>query len=151
MEKTIRQRIKTIKHLKEKHGLTNSMILDMSAQFGYVSQRTLDKLLAPDSENRKFQYNSIAPVYEALTEKYGETDDLQDIDSMRARIRELNRQIDSYIIRMEEMQEEHSSEKKLYDERKSIYEKHIALLESQIAGKDKLIKRLMDTFFPEKE
>lgn len=149
MEKTIRQRIKMIKAIKDKHGLTTSMIADMVAETGYVSPRTLDKLFSPDSENKKFQYHSIAPVYEALTEKFGETEDLPDLDSMKARIRELNRQIDSYLIRMEEMAEEQAAKINLYDERKAVYEKHIDMLESQIEKKDKLIKRLMDTFFPE--
>lgn len=151
MEKTIRQRIKTIKHLKEKHGLSVGMIADLSAQYGYVSARTLDKLFSPDSENKKFQYHSIAPVYDALVEKYGDTEDFPDAASMKAEIRNLNRQIDSCIIQMEELIEQHDEKKKLYDERKAVYEKHIALLESQIQSKDKLIKRLMDTFFPEKE
>lgn len=151
MEKTIRQRIKTIKHLKEKHGLSVSMIADMSAKFGYVSPRTLDKLFAPESENKKFQYHSIAPVYDALIEKYGDTEDFPDAASMKAEIRNLNRQIDSCIIQMEELIEQHDEKKRLYDDRKAIYEKHIALLEGQIHGKDALIKRLIDTFFPEKE
>lgn len=163
MEKTIRERIKTIKDIKEEHGLSISQIMDiMSAQGGYVSQNTLNKLFREGSENKKFNYHSIAPVYEALISVYGEEYTSNDVATLKRMLIDRSRQIDSLIIQIEDIREDIKEQKAVYEDRKNAYEKSIAVLEAQVARlhdqndgyrqaisrKDAVLARILDAFLP---
>ena len=107
MERTLRKRIKAIKDLKTQHNLSNSQIMDMIADNGgFVSDRTVQKVFAEGSENKAFQYQTIAQIYEALIAVYGEDYATDDIDTLKHMIIKANNQIDSLIIQQEEKQEE---------------------------------------------
>lgn len=163
MEKTIRQRITTIKDIKEEHGLSVSQIMDiMSEQGGYVSQNTLNKLFREGSENKKFNYHSIAPVYEALISVYGDDYTSDDVGTLKRLLLERSRQIDSLIMQIEDIREDIKEQKLIYEDRKHAYERTIAILEAQIeqlndqnngyreaiSRKDAALARILDAFLP---
>lgn len=145
MEKTMKERLKTIQYISEVHNLTPDVIADIVYENGgTVSTGTIKKMLK-EGEKAGYHYQSVADVHNALIAKFGEDYNVNDIETLQRIIKERDRQIDSLVMQNEELQEENDSdfERKLrvFDERKSAYEHTISILEMQI---DRLFKRLDD-------
>ena len=102
-----------------------------------MSERTLQSIFRDGSENKKFQYHSIADAYEALIAIYGEDYASDDVDTLKHIISERNKKIDSLLIQMEDMQEEIKKRMELYDERKKYFENTIDILKSQVGRLEK--------------
>lgn len=140
-QRIVRQRIKTMKEIKEKHNLTLSMIADIvESHGGYVSERTIAKAFGPGSEHKKYQFQSIANLYEALIEEYGETHEAKDPAVLAHIITERNTLIDSLIVQIEDLNEDFERRLVFYKERKDIYENTIALLKEQIDRLNEMIR-----------
>lgn len=154
MERTLRQRIKTIKEIKNQHGISIPQIQDIVADHGgYVSSRTMYDIFAEGSEEKNFHYQSIAPIYEALIEVYGEDYTTDDMAALRQALKERNRQIDDLLIQLESKQEEFEKRLSIYEERKNAYERSISLLEKQLDqldrllfDRDKMLQQLLDAY-----
>ena len=126
MERTVRERIKYIKHVRDKHNLSPTEILDICDKNGaYISDKTLCKILKEGSEECKFQYNSIISVYEALYATFGDEDMTDDVAALKRMIAERNRQIDNLLLQIEKTHES-------YEELKKADEKTISLLEKDL-------------------
>lgn len=163
MEKTIRQRIKTMKVIKAEHNLSLSQILNIVADNGgYVSEKTVQKVFKEGNENSKFHYHTISDLFEALTAVYGEDIETEDAAALRHIISERNKQIDALIIQIEDLQEEFDNRLVFYKNRKEQFEKTINILETQvehlkqqlsdrkksIARKDEILERLIFAYLP---
>lgn len=163
MERTVRERIKYIKHVRDKHNLTPTEILDICDKNGaYISDKTLCKILKEGSEEAKFQYNSIISVYEALYASFGDEDMTDDVTTLKRMIAERNRQIDNLLLQIEKTHESYEARLVLCDDRKTVYESTINLLKSQleqsnarlaeceaaIARKDAILERLIESHVP---
>ena len=165
MEKTIRQRIKTMKIIKTQHNLSLNQILNIVADNGgYVSEKTAQKVFKEGSENSKFHYHTISDLYEALVSVYGEDIETEDTAALRHIISERNKQIDALLIQIEDLREDFDKRLVFYKNRKEQFEKTIAILETQvehlksqlterekaIAKKDEILEKLIYAYLPSK-
>lgn len=153
IEKLKRKTIKRLKEIKAEQNLSIPKIMDIMEERGqYVSEPTLKKIFAEGSENQNFRYqDSIAPVADVLLDIYGDTSNLDDLESLRHIIREKNKLIEFLMLKLDEKESEFEKRIAMYEERKALYEKSIERFETQIARKDELIERLLNTYLPEKE
>ena len=153
IEKLKRKTIKRLKEIKAEQNLSIPKIMDIMEERGqYVSEPTLKKIFAEGSENQNFRYqDSIAPVADVLLDIYGDTSNLDDLESLRHIIREKNKLIEFLMLKLDEKESEFEKRIAMYEDRKALYEKSIERFETQIARKDELIERLLNTYLPEKE
>lgn len=145
MEKTMKERLKTIQYISGVHNLTVDNIADIVYENGgSASVNTIKKMLR-EGEKAGYHYQTVADVHNALIAKFGEDYNINDLETLQRIVKERDRQIDSLMMQNEELQEENDNdfERKLrvFDERKSVYEHTISILEQQI---DRLFKRLDD-------
>ena len=136
MERTLRQRIKTIKEIKNQHGMSIPQIQDIVADHGgYVSPRTMYDIFADGSEEKNFHYQSIAPIYEALIDVYGDDYSSDDVIALKQMLKERNRQIDDLLVQLESKQDEFDKRLAifLHDEALRINSDTIQLTQEQIA------------------
>jgi hypothetical protein len=154
LEKLKRKQIKRLKQIKQEQGLSISQIMDiMEKQGKFVSEGTLKKVFADGSEDKPFRYqDSIAPVADVLLDIYGDTSGLDDVESLRQIIREKNKLIELFVIKIEELGEEAKAREKLYEDRKAAFEKTIESLElqvhrlhEQVDRKDIMLEKLVNT------
>lgn len=153
IEKLKRKTIKRLKEIKAEQNLSIQKIMDIMEERGqYVSEPTLKKIFADGSENQNFRYqDSIAPVADVLLDIYGDTSNLDDLESLRHIIREKNKLIEFLMLKLDEKEQDFEKRLALYEERKTLYEKTIERFEIQVARKDDMIDRLMRTYLPAKE
>ena len=153
IEKLKRKTIHRLKQIKVEQGLTIPKIIDLMDERGqFVSEATLKRVFADGSEDQNFRYqDSIAPIADVLLDIYGDTSNLDDVESLRSIIREKNKMIEFLMIKLDEKETEFEKRLALYEERKALYEKSIERFETQIAMKDTIIARFLDTYLPEKE
>ena len=153
LEKMKRKTIKRLKEIKSEQGLSISQIMELMEKQGkYVSEATLKKVFADGSEEKVFRYqDSIAPVADVLLDIYGDTSGIDDIESLKQIIREKNKLIELFAIKVEEMGDEAKNREKIYDDRKAAFEKTIDSLELQVSRlhdqvdrKDIMIERLLN-------
>ena len=146
--------IRRLKEIKEEQGLSISKIIEMLEEHGqYVSEATLKKVFSDGSEDKTFRMqDTIVPLADVLFDIYGDKSGLDDVESLRQIIKEKNKMIDMFAIKLEEQNETYASKERLYEDRKAIYEKHIAHLEEQIVRlqsaaerKDAMIENLVST------
>ena len=153
IEKLKRKTIYRLKQIKNEQGLSVSKIMDLMEERGqFVSEATIKRVFADGSEEQNFRYqDSIAPIADVLLDIYGDTSNLDDAESLRHIIREKNKLIEFLMIKLDEKESDFDRQRTLYEERKALYEKSIDRFETQIARKDELIERLLNTYLPEKE
>lgn len=153
LEKLKRKQIKRLKQIKQEQGLSIPQIMEiMEKQGKYVSEATMKKIFADGSEERPFRYqDSIAPVADVLLDIYGDTSGLDDVESLRQIIREKNKLIELFVIKIEELGEEAKAREKLYEDRKAAFEKTIESLElqvhrlhEQVDRKDLMLEKLVN-------
>lgn len=153
LEKLKRKQIKRLKQIKQEQGLSIPQIMEIMEKRGkYVSEGTLKKVFADGSEDKPFRYqDSIAPVADVLLDIYGDTSGLDDADSLRQIIREKNKLIELLMIKVEEKGEEAKKHEKLYEDRKTAFEKTIESLElqvhrlhEQVDRKDAMIEKMLN-------
>lgn len=133
MKKTVAERIRFIKKVREEQELSAAQIADLVSDNGeYVSERTIYKILADGSEEEGYQPHSVIAVFEALTAKYGDMSLPDDVGALRQLVAARNRHIDSLVLQLENQAEEFGKREALFEERKAHFERTIALLEAQI-------------------
>lgn len=153
LEKLKRKTIHRLKQIKSEQGLSIPKIMDIMEERGqFVSEATIKRVFADGSEEQNFRYqDSIAPIADVLLDIYGDTSNLDDAESLRHIIREKNKLIEFLMIKLDEKEQDFDRQRTMYEERKAMYEKSIDRFETQIARKDELIERLLNTYLPEKE
>lgn len=166
MKKTVAERIRFIKKVREEQNLTVAQIADIVSDNGeYVSDRTIYKILADGSEEEGYQPHSVIAVFEALTAKYGDVSLPDDAGALRQLIASRNRHIDSLVLQLENQAEEYAKREALFEERKANFERTISLLEAQleqanarltereatIVRKDAILEKLIGNFLAKKE
>lgn len=151
IEKMKRRTIHRLKQIKAEQGLTVPKIMDLMEERGqFVSEATIKRVFAEGSEEQNFRYqDSIAPIADVLLDIYGDTSNLDDVESLRHIIREKNKLIEFLMIKLDEQEEQFQKRLDIYEERKALYEKSIDRFETQIIRKDALIERLLNTYLPE--
>lgn len=153
IEKLKRKTIHRLKQIKTEQVLSIPKIMDLMEERGqYVSEATIKRVFADGSEEQNFRYqDSIAPIADVLLDIYGDTSNLNDVESLRSIIREKNKLIEFLMLKLDEKETEFEKRLALCEERRMLYEKSIERFETQIAMKDKLIERFLNTYLPEKE
>ena len=153
IEKLKRKTIHRLKQIKAEQGLTVPKIMDLMEERGqFVSEATIKRVFADGSEEQNFRYQeSIAPIADVLLDIYGEGAGLDDAESLRHIVREKNKLIEFLMMKLDEKEAEFEKRIALYEDRKALYEKSIDRFEVQIARKDELIERLLNTYLPAKE
>lgn len=138
-----REIILKLKKVRQEKNLSLMDIVDMTN--GMVSKSTIQRVFADDSENISFRYNdTIRPLVKAMMdiEEFEDSDDM-DTKALKSllklkiqRIEDLEKQI---------CEEKDKSREKLEKERVQ-FERHIKLLEDQIALKDKRMDEMKEQF-----
>lgn len=145
MEKIMRQRIEEIRKIKREHDLSNEVILDVVYAYGKnISGKTLQKILAEGSEYKNFRYQSILDVHEALMDRFGNSDEPNDITALKCIIEAKNHELDRVLMEFEEREREFDRKMELCDQRKDAYEKTISILETQLQRQSEIISRLLE-------
>ena len=139
-----------LKEVRNEKNLSLNDIVDLTN--GMVSKSTIQRVFSEDSENTSFRYNdTIRPLVKAMldVEEFEESDDM-DTRALKSllklkiqRIEELEKQISD--LRMLVSEEKNKSHEKLEKERLQ-FERHIRLLEEQIALKDKRMDEMKAQF-----
>lgn len=154
-KKVILQTIRRLKEIKEQYALTIPLIMKKMSEKGYyVSEPTLKRIFAQNSEAMNFRYQeSIVPVAEVLFAEYGDTDSTDDAETLRQIIRERDKSIENLMIKIENLEKATAQMEKMYAERKSMFEntiaqmkEEIAILKDQIEKKDEMLSKMMDAF-----
>lgn len=139
-----------LKDVKAERNLSINDIVDMTNN--YLSKTTVQRVFAKDSENTSFRYDdTIRPLVKALLDVDTiEDDDDMDTKALKSllklkiqRIEELESQISDLRLMLSE--EKVKSHEKMEKERKQ-YDKHIDLLNEQIAIKDKRMDEQAERF-----
>lgn len=119
--------IKKIKEIAEKNNLSAQRIFEMvDDAHEHVSLNTVKKILSDGSEARNFNPDlSVFPVYRAITAVYGADTGNEQIDDLRATIRNKDLALSQLETRIAELKERHN------------------FLKFQIQLKDRRIDRLM--------
>lgn len=146
MEKIMRKRIEDIRKIKKEQDLSNEGILDIVYSYGKsISKKTLSNIIADGSEDGSFRCSSILDVYEALIDKYGDPDSpTEDIAVLQYKIKTKNRELDRLLLEYEEHEKEFKEKIRLYNERKTAYEKTISILEKQLEHQAEIINKLLE-------
>lgn len=142
-----------LKEVKREKNLSLNSIVEMVETNGqFVSKSSVQRVFAEGSENSSFRYDdTIRPLVKALLDldTIEETDD-EDTKVLKSllqlkiqRIEELETQINDLRLMLSE--EKVKSHEKMEKERKQ-YEKHIDLLNEQIAIKDKRMDEQAERF-----
>ena len=138
-----REIVLKLKQKRQEMNLSLNDIVDLTN--GMVSKSTVQRVFADDSENTSFRYNdTIRPLVKVLLdiEEYEESDDM-DTKALKSLLR-------LKIQRIEELENQINDEKiknqrKIEKEREQ-YERHIKLLEEQIATKDRRMEEMKKRF-----
>ena len=139
-----------LKDAKKEKNLSINDIVELTNN--YVSKTTVQRVFAEDSENTSFRYDdTIRPLVNVLldVDTIEETDDI-DTRAMKSllklkiqRINELEEQIkDLRLLLSEEKNKAHEK----IEKEKIQYERHIKLLDEQIALKDKRMEEMKQRF-----
>lgn len=140
-----------LKEIKKEKNLSNADIVEMTNN--YLSLTTVQRVFAKDSENTSFRYDdTIRPLVKALL---GDIDTIEATDDMDTkamktllklkiqRIEELEKQIkDLRLLMAEEKEKGHAK----HEKERTQYERHIKLLDEQIALKDKRMDEMRDRY-----
>ena len=132
-----------LKEVKKEKNLSISDIVDLTGN--YLSKSTVQRVFADGSENTSFRYDdTIRPLVKALLD----VDTIEDSDDMDTKA--LKSLLKLKIQRIEELENQLKEEKiksheKMEKERKQ-YDAHIALLNEQIAIKDKRMDEQAERF-----
>ena len=132
-----------LKQAKAEKNLSNNDIVDMTNH--YVSLSSVQRVFADGSENTSFRYDdTIRPLVKALLDM----DTIEESDDMDTKA--LKSLLKLKIQRIEELEKLLSEEKirshnKIEKEREQ-YERHIKLLDEQIALKDKRMEEMKARF-----
>lgn len=139
-----------LKETKDKRNLSINDIVELTGEM--VSKTTVQRVFAEDSENSSFRYNdTIRPLVKALLD-VDEIEDSDDLDTKALksllklkiqRIEELEKQISDLRILLSD--EKVKSHEKIEKERLQ-FERHIKLLDEQIALKDKRMDEMKARF-----
>ena len=132
-----------LKQAKAEKNLSNNDIVDLTNH--YVSLSSVQRVFADGSENSSFRYeDTIRPLVKALLDM----ETIEDSDDMDTKA--LKSLLKLKIQRIEELEKQIKEEKiknheKIEKERNQ-YERHIKLLEEQIAKKDKRMDEMKAQF-----
>lgn len=132
-----------LKEAKQERNLSISDIVNLTGN--YLSKSTVQRVFADGSENTSFRYeDTIRPLVKALLD----VDTIEDSDDMDTKA--LKSLLKLKIQRIEELENQIREEKlksieKMEKERKQ-YDAHIALLNEQIAIKDKRMDEQAERF-----
>ena len=139
-----------LKQTKQDKNLSLDDIVSLTGD--NISKTTVQRVFADGSENSSFRYNdTIRPLVKALldVEEIEETDDM-DTKALKSllklkiqRIEELEKQISDLRVIISE--EKNKSHEKIEKERVQ-FERHIKLLDEQIALKDKRMDEMKDRY-----
>lgn len=147
MERTIQDRIRYIKKIRDERCLTPTQIMEIcDKNGGYVSDKTIIKMLREDSEELSFHFHSVIAVYEGLYNAFGDDSAPDDVIALKHIIAERNRQIDNLLLQIETMHKDHKERISLYEERKNAYEKNISNLEIQLAKMNERFEKMFDAY-----
>lgn len=139
-----------LKEAKKEKNLSINDIVELTGN--YLSKTTVQRVFADGSENTSFRYDdTIRPLVKALLDVDTiEADDDMDTKALKSllklkiqRIEELEKQIVDLRVMLSE--EKEKSHEKMEKERKQ-YDAHIALLNEQIALKDKRMDEQSERF-----
>ena len=132
-----------LKQAKIEKNLSNNDIVDMTNH--YVSLSSVQRVFADGSENTSFRYeDTIRPLVKALLDMdiIEESDDF-DTKALKSLLKLKNQRIEELENQIQESKIK--NQKKIEKEREQ-YERHIRLLEEQIATKDRRMEEMKARF-----
>ena len=131
-----------LKEAKSNKNLSNNDIVELTGH--YLSATTVQRVFADGSENSSFRYeDTIRPLVKALLDVEIEDSDDMDTKALKSLLKLKIQRIEELELQLKE--EKIKSHEKMEKERKQ-YDAHIALLNEQIAIKDKRMDEQAERF-----
>lgn len=145
MEKVKKDTIDRLRKVKADNGLTISGIMEMLEEKGtYISESTVKRMFSENADALSFKYSTIAPVADALLDLYKDDSGLDDVEALRAMIKEKNRTIALLMNRDEERKEDYEERIKKLERQVEKLDEHLMFRERVIQRKDAVIEKLLN-------
>lgn len=145
MEKVKKDTIERLRKVKVDNGLTIAGIVDLLESRGsYISESTLKRMFSENADAQSFKYSTIAPVADALLDLYQDDSGLDDLEALKAIIREKNRTIALLMNRDEERKEDYEERIKKLERQVEKLDEHLMFRERVIQRKDAVIEKLLN-------
>ncbi len=145
MEKVKKDTIERLRKVKADNGLTIAGIVDLLESRGsYISESTLKRMFSENADAQSFKYSTIAPVADALLDLYQDDSGLDDLEALKAIIREKNRTIALLMNRDEERKEDYEERIKKLEKQVEKLDEHLMFRERVIQRKDAVIEKLLN-------
>ena len=145
MEKVKKDTIARLRKVKADNGLTIAGIVDLLESRGsYISESTLKRMFSENADAQSFKYSTIAPVADALLDLYQDDSGLDDLEALKAIIREKNRTIALLMNRDEERKEDYEERIKKLEKQVEKLDEHLMFRERVIQRKDAVIEKLLN-------
>ena len=145
MEKVKKDTIERLRKVKVDNGLTIAGIVDLLESRGsYISESTLKRMFSENADAQSFKYSTIAPVADALLDLYQDDSGLDDLEALKAIIREKNRTIALLMNRDEERKEDYEERIKKLEKQVEKLDEHLMFRERVIQRKDAVIEKLLN-------
>ena len=143
IEKAKKDVVSRLRKVKVDHGLTiNSIMEKLEKNGAYLSESTVKRIFSDNVDAQSFKYSTLASVADVLLDLYKDDSGTDDMEALKAIIKEKNRTIAVLIGRDEERKAE-------YDKRVSHLQKQIERLDEHLMFREKIIDKLLDKVIKE--
>jgi len=143
IDKVKKDTVARLRKVRADHGLTINGIMEMlEAKGTYLSESTIKRIFSENVDPSSIKYSTIAPVADTLLDLYNDDSGVDDIDALKAIIREKNMTIAVLMNRDEERKAD-------YDKRVSHLQKQIERLDEHLMFRERIIEKLLDKIIKE--
>ena len=136
IDKLKRETVERLKAVRKEHGLTLAQISEMLEERNcFISEATIKRVFSDNSDPTTFKYrDTLAPMADVLLDLYCDQSNSEDIDALKAMIRDKNKIINILVARDEERRIE-------YEKRIDHLQKQIARLDDHLMFRERVIER----------
>lgn len=137
IEKAKKDVVARLRKVKADYGLTINVIMEKLEDNGaYLSESTVKRIFSDNTDPHSFKYSTLVSVADVLLDLYKDDSGLDDVEALKAIIKEKNRTIAVLIGRDEERKAE-------YDKRVNHLQKQIERLDEHLMFREEIINKLL--------
>ena len=143
IEKAKKDVVARLRKVKADYGLTINVIMEKLEDNGaYLSESTVKRIFSDNADPHSFKYSTLVSVADVLLDLYKDDSGLDDVEALKAIIKEKNRTIAVLIGRDEERKAE-------YDKRVNHLQKQIERLDEHLMFREEIINKLLSKMIGE--
>lgn len=150
--------IERLKKVKKEQELTVSKIIDMLDSKGYyLSEATIKRVFSDNADPQKFKYrDTLAPLADVLLDEYADQSGINEVEALKAMIRDKNMTISILIAKNEEIRADYErrvdhliAQINNLEEHLNFREKVVDSKDRELVRKDEMIFKLLDQLIPD--